>query len=117
MAKSLARELDDDDESPSGMKGYLSELYGRSLVVGKWCKGWSWKLAKKGGRWTWIIACSSIVMLLPLILEVDRETQVTEIEKMQIKDLRSKGMTDSQIVQQYGLTSLVDPTVGLASKN
>jgi len=51
-------------------------------------------------------------MVLPLLMEIEREGSVIELEKLQIKDLKAQGFTDPQI-QQMGLMPHVEPSVGL----
>lgn len=67
---------------------------------------------RRGGRIAWVIAATSIVMILPLLLEIEREASTIELEKLQIKDLKEKGYSDQQI-QQMGLTQAPEPSVGL----
>mmetsp|Transcript_11197 Transcript_11197/g.36992 ORF Transcript_11197/g.36992 Transcript_11197/m.36992 type:complete len:105 (+) Transcript_11197:49-363(+) len=67
---------------------------------------------RKGGRVAWVVLATSIVMLLPLLMEIEREGSVIELEKLQIKDLKAQGFSDQQI-QQMGLTPAVEPSVGL----
>mmetsp|Transcript_13202 Transcript_13202/g.52913 ORF Transcript_13202/g.52913 Transcript_13202/m.52913 type:complete len:135 (-) Transcript_13202:2075-2479(-) len=48
---------------------------------------------RRGGRVAWIVAATSIVMVLPLLMEIEREGSVIELEKLQIKDLKAQGFT------------------------
>mmetsp|Transcript_9432 Transcript_9432/g.13066 ORF Transcript_9432/g.13066 Transcript_9432/m.13066 type:complete len:93 (+) Transcript_9432:57-335(+) len=67
---------------------------------------------RRGGRIVWVVAATTIVMVLPLLMEIEREGSVIELEKLQIKDLKAQGFTDSQI-QQMGLSQTPEPSVGL----
>tara|TARA_B100000482_G_scaffold31703_1_gene20203 strand:- start:116 stop:307 length:192 start_codon:yes stop_codon:yes gene_type:complete len=51
-------------------------------------------------------------MLLPLLMEIEREGQVIETDKLRIKDLKAQGYSDQQITN-LGLTTQVEPSVGL----
>lgn len=67
---------------------------------------------RRCGRVAWVVAATSIVMILPLLLEIEREASTIDLEKLQIKDFKEKGYTDAQI-QQMGLTQAAEPAVGL----
>lgn len=67
---------------------------------------------RRGGRVAWVVLATSIVMLLPLLMEIEREASVIDLEKLQIKDLKAQGFSDQQI-QQMGLTPAIEPSVGL----
>ena len=62
----------------------------------------------------WVVAATSIVMFLPLVMEIEREGSVIETDKLRIKDFRAQGYTDNQI-SQMGLSASVEPAVGLAA--
>jgi len=44
----------------------------------------AWKLAKSTGRAGWITATSCLILLVPLIIEMDREQQLVEFENQQL---------------------------------
>lgn len=44
----------------------------------------AWKLAKSTGRAGWITATCCLVLLVPLIIEMDREQQLVEFENQQL---------------------------------
>lgn len=67
---------------------------------------------RRGGRVAWVVAATSIIMLLPLLMEIEREGQVIETDKLRIKDLKAQGYSDQQITN-LGLTTQVEPSVGL----
>ena len=60
------------------------ETYARSVKICAWCKSKAWTVMKKGGRYMWIFAAISIITLVPLIFEVEREVQVLELEELQV---------------------------------
>lgn len=62
---------------------------------------------KKGGRFAWVAGVLAVVMVLPLLFEVGREVSTIEHEALIVADLKKKGWTDQQILQQ-GLTEGVD---------
>ena len=66
--------------------------------------------AKYGGRTLWIVGTTAVVVVLPLILELEREKIVIEMEKLQVKDLLEQGYPISAI-QQSGLTLPHEPPV------
>jgi hypothetical protein len=68
---------------------------------------------RRGGRVAWVVAATSIVMFLPLVMEIEREGSVIETDKLRIKDFRAQGYTENQI-SQMGLAASVEPAVGLA---
>lgn len=53
-----------------------------------------------------------IVVVMPLIMEISREAQVVELERLQVKELKSQGYSDNQL-QQMGFSdsSLYNPSV------
>ena len=67
-----------------------------------------------GKNMTMLVAATSIVMFLPLVMEIEREGSVIETDKLRIKDFRAQGYTDNQI-SQMGLSASVEPAVGLAA--
>ena len=44
----------------------------------------AWKLAKSTGSAGWITAASCLILLVPLIIEMDREQQLVEFENQQL---------------------------------
>jgi len=62
--------------APGGVKGFLSKA-GKSFSAGGiWAKDWAFWAAQKSGRVGFIIATTSIVVLMPLVFEIAREAQV-----------------------------------------
>lgn len=50
-----------------------------------------WKLAKSTGKAAWITATSGLILLVPLIIEMDREQQLVEFETQQLGALTGGG--------------------------
>lgn len=86
-----------------------SERLGKLKARSSRMFGVAWR---RGGRVAWMVAATSIVMILPLLLEIEREAATIEVEKLQIKDFREKGYSDQQI-QNMGLMQVAEPSVGL----
>lgn len=60
--------------------GYLdkaSQFVTKASYVG-------WKLARSTGSATWISATTFLVLIVPLIIEMDREAQLVEFENQQL---------------------------------
>lgn len=53
-------------------------------------KYYSWKLSKHTGKAAWIAGTSFIVLVVPLIIEMDREQQMLEFENQQIGALSAQ---------------------------
>ena len=62
-------------------------------------KGWDW--TGKGGRVLWVVGTTLVVMVLPLVLEVEREQGFIEAQQQQEAMLRQQGYTSQQL-QQMG---------------
>ena len=67
-------------------QGKLMETYARSIKICAWCKTKGYYAMKKGGRYLWVFAAISIVTLVPLIFEVEREVQTLELEELQVSE-------------------------------
>ena len=89
-------------------------LRGKLETFADTAKKWAGVAWRRGGRVAWVVAATSIVMFLPLVMEIEREGSVIETDKLRIKDFRAQGYTDNQI-SQMGLSASVDPAVGLAA--
>jgi len=55
--------------------------------------------AKMAGNVGFVLATTSIVVLMPLIFEIMREGQMIESDKLQVKDLRQQGYSDGQLTE------------------
>ena len=89
-------------------------LRGKLETFADTAKKWAGVAWRRGGRVAWVVAATSIVMFLPLVMEIEREGSVIETDKLRIKDFRAQGYTDNQI-SQMGLSASVEPAVGFAA--
>lgn len=64
------------DGEVGGIKGFLTRAAKSFSSGGALAKEWSYWLAQKGGRIGIILASTSMVILMPLIFEINREVQV-----------------------------------------
>ena len=89
-------------------------LRGKLETFADTAKKWAGVAWRRGGRVAWVVAATSIVMFLPLVMEIEREGSVIETDKLRIKDFRAQGYTDNQI-SQMGLSASVEPAVGFGA--
>ena len=72
--------VDSSSSSPNapvgGVKGFFMKAGKSFYSAGLFAKDASWWLAQKGGTWGLMIASTSMVVLLPLFFEINREAQV-----------------------------------------
>jgi hypothetical protein len=59
-----------------GIKGFLSRAGLSFYAGGMYCKEKSWIAARMAGNLAFIVATTSMVVLMPLIFEIMREGQV-----------------------------------------
>jgi hypothetical protein len=59
-----------------GIKGFLSRAGNSFYAGGMYCKEKSWVAARVAGNLAFIVATTSMVVLMPLIFEIMREGQV-----------------------------------------
>jgi hypothetical protein len=64
------------DRPIGGIKGFITKAVKSFSTGGAVAKDWTYWLAQKGGRIGLILASTSMVILLPLIFEINREVQV-----------------------------------------
>lgn len=62
----------------------LSKTVGSTAYVGK-------RLALSFGKAAWIASTSFLILLVPLIIEMDREQQMIDMEKGELNVLTSPG--------------------------
>lgn len=65
------------DKPVGGIKGFFIKAGNSFYAGGILAKDWSWWLAQKGGRIGLILASTSMVILMPLIFEINREVVVS----------------------------------------
>ena len=61
-----------------GIKGFLTRAGASFYAGGLFVKEKGWTLAKKAGNVGFMVATTSIVVLMPLIFEIMREGQVSD---------------------------------------
>ena len=59
-----------------GIKGFLTRAGNSFYAGGMYCKEKSWVAARMAGNLAFIVATTSMVVLMPLIFEIMREGQV-----------------------------------------
>lgn len=84
-----------------GVKGFLSRAGTSFYAGGLYFKEKWWVAAKMVGHVGFVVATTSIVVLMPLIFEIMREGQMIETDKMEVKELRQQGYSDPQL-QELG---------------
>ncbi|KAL9191313.1 hypothetical protein ACHAXT_001019 [Thalassiosira profunda] len=93
-----------------GVKGFLTRAGKSFYAGGTYLKEKSWMAAKMAGNVGFVVATTSIVVLMPLIFEIMREGQMIESDKLQVKELRTQGYSDPQL-QEMGFNKVA---LGLA---
>mmetsp|Transcript_13253 Transcript_13253/g.20041 ORF Transcript_13253/g.20041 Transcript_13253/m.20041 type:complete len:110 (+) Transcript_13253:83-412(+) len=93
-----------------GIKGFLTRAGTSFYAGGMYFKEKSWVVAKKAGNIGFVLATTSIVVLMPLIFEIMREGQMIETDKLHVKQLRQDGYSDGQL-QEMGFPKVA---LGLA---
>ena len=99
-----------------GIKGFFYRA-GNSFQKGfAVSRDWSWWVAQKGGKVGLFLASTSMVVLMPLIFEINRETLGLASERMQVTELRNQGYTDHQLREMGFLDMAVKgPSVVVAA--
>ena len=59
-----------------GIKGFLTRAGKSFYAGGLLAKDWTWWLAQRGGQFGLVLASTSMVILMPLIFEINREVGV-----------------------------------------
>lgn len=68
----------------AGALGAASEVFSNAGYV-------TWKLAKSTGKAAWIAVTSLLILAVPLVIEMDRESQLVEFENQQLGALTGPG--------------------------
>ncbi|KAL3778260.1 hypothetical protein ACHAWO_011137 [Cyclotella atomus] len=93
-----------------GLKGFFYRAGASFYSGGIYVKEKSYMLASIAGKVGFVVATTSIAVLMPLIFEIMREGQMIEADKLQVKELRSQGYSDGQL-QEMGFPKI---SLGLA---
>lgn len=89
------------DKPVGGIKGFFWKAGNSFYSAGMQARDWSWWLAQKGGHVGIILASTSMVILMPLIFEINREVQMIASERVMVAELRNQGHSDRQL-QEMG---------------
>ncbi|EKU21850.1 mitochondrial import tom22-like protein [Nannochloropsis gaditana CCMP526] len=102
-------DLDDGvDDGLYGMKGILKNLYTQAGSYRKWVRSHSKKILSWGISLAWYFSMASMLTVIPLSLELQREQSVVEMEKIQVKELLAQGYPPQEL-QRMGMT--LEPAV------
>mmetsp|Transcript_31012 Transcript_31012/g.73078 ORF Transcript_31012/g.73078 Transcript_31012/m.73078 type:complete len:112 (-) Transcript_31012:295-630(-) len=95
-----------------GIKGFLTRAADSFQQGFQISREWSYWFAQKGGTVGLILASTSMVVLMPLIFEINREITSVASERLQVTELRNQGHSDRQL-QEMGFleVSLHSPAV------
>mmetsp|Transcript_116666 Transcript_116666/g.326359 ORF Transcript_116666/g.326359 Transcript_116666/m.326359 type:complete len:112 (-) Transcript_116666:317-652(-) len=95
-----------------GIKGFFMKAGKSFYSGGLLAKDWSWWIAQKGGTIGLVLASTSMVILMPLIFEINREVGMIASERLQVAELRNQGHSDRQL-QEMGFleAALHSPSV------
>eukprot|EP00980_Cylindrotheca_fusiformis_P008884 scaffold1900_cov123-Cylindrotheca_fusiformis.AAC.10 len=97
-----------------GIKGFFERASKSFSKAGGVAKDWSWWLAGHGARVGLFLASTSMVVLMPLIFEINREVMMVENERTLVKELRNQGHSDRQL-QEMGFLEVSLHTPAVAS--
>lgn len=110
----------DPKKPPGGLKGFFKSIGGLAYTSGQFLKEKGYDYVKLGysygGQAAFIAATTSMVVLMPLLFEIARESQMIETERMQINDLVSRGYSERQL-KELGFSDIAlhSPAVASAS--
>eukprot|EP00549_Striatella_unipunctata_P003246 CAMPEP_0118688840 /NCGR_PEP_ID=MMETSP0800-20121206/9143_1 /TAXON_ID=210618 ORGANISM="Striatella unipunctata, Strain CCMP2910" /NCGR_SAMPLE_ID=MMETSP0800 /ASSEMBLY_ACC=CAM_ASM_000638 /LENGTH=103 /DNA_ID=CAMNT_0006586143 /DNA_START=106 /DNA_END=417 /DNA_ORIENTATION=+ len=97
--------------TPGGIKGASKSFYSAGLFA-QTSALW---LAKKGGYLGFVVVTTSMITLMPLMMEIARESQMIESERSQVSDLKTKGFSDRQL-QEMGFSKIAIHSPSVAMK-
>ncbi|KAL7576649.1 hypothetical protein ACA910_005582 [Epithemia clementina (nom. ined.)] len=104
--------------SGGGIKGLLQRTGRLVHRTGTWILETGTNVAvltyKWGGQAAFVVATSSVLVLMPLLFEIAREGEMLEMEKLQANDFRTKGYSDRQL-KEMGFSDAVLHTPSVAT--
>lgn len=105
------------EKQVGGIKGFLLRAGKSFSAAGTVAGNWTWWLAQRGGRLGLVLASTSMVVLMPLLFEINREVGMIASERTQVTELRNQGHSDRQL-QEMGFleASLHSPAVASLHK-
>lgn len=105
------------DSGTGGVKGFFNRAASSFQKGFQFSREWSYWLAQKGGTIGLLLASTSMVVLMPLIFEINREITSVASERLQIAELRNQGHSDRQLQEMgYLEISLHSPAVAGINK-
>mmetsp|Transcript_9194 Transcript_9194/g.19295 ORF Transcript_9194/g.19295 Transcript_9194/m.19295 type:complete len:116 (+) Transcript_9194:126-473(+) len=113
----MARTKESSKTKSGGVKGFFTRAASSFQQGFQISKQWSYWLAQKGGTVGLFLASTSMVVLMPLIFEINREITSVASERLQVAELRNQGHSDRQL-QEMGFleVSLHSPAVAGMNK-
>lgn len=100
-----------------GLKGFFNRAANSFQQGFHFSREFSYWLAQKCGNVGLVLASTSMIVLLPLIFEINREITSVASERLQVTELRNQGHSDRQL-QEMGFleVSLHSPSVAGINK-
>eukprot|EP00545_Synedropsis_sp_CCMP1620_P002303 CAMPEP_0119009070 /NCGR_PEP_ID=MMETSP1176-20130426/4122_1 /TAXON_ID=265551 /ORGANISM="Synedropsis recta cf, Strain CCMP1620" /LENGTH=107 /DNA_ID=CAMNT_0006961515 /DNA_START=74 /DNA_END=397 /DNA_ORIENTATION=- len=103
-----------EQKQPQGLKGFFTRAGKSFYDGGLFATTTSTWMAKWAGKIGFVIATTSMVVLMPLLFEIGREGQMLESERSQVKDMRNRGYSDRQLQEMgFSESSVHSPSVSL----
>ena len=101
-----------DSGGSGGIKGFLSRAATSASTAKSWVLGKGLHYGQKMGRTAMGGSVLVIVVFFPLILEIAREKEVIQIQKLEVQQLKKEGVND-MVLQQMGFAkeALFQPSV------
>lgn len=86
--------------SAGGVAGALAAFKESALV--KQARDWALWSFKRSGTVTWIVMTTGIVVLFPLVINIQREDMLVAAEAQHVQQLQQQGYSQAQIQQMMG---------------
>ena len=83
--------------APVGLKGSMTKLWNKSMVGAKWLQLIGTKAFTGASSISWILATTTIIVIVPIMIEVQRENVVLEGESLQAEGLIAKGANPQEL--------------------
>mmetsp|Transcript_25787 Transcript_25787/g.61080 ORF Transcript_25787/g.61080 Transcript_25787/m.61080 type:complete len:115 (-) Transcript_25787:326-670(-) len=100
-----------------GLKGFLQRASSSFLKAFDASKEYGSLFAHYGGQVGIFLASTSMVVLMPLIFEINREVMMIGSERLQVAELRNQGHSDRQLQEMgFNEVSLHSPSVASMKK-
>uniref|UniRef100_A0A7S4A9Y4 Uncharacterized protein n=1 Tax=Pseudo-nitzschia australis TaxID=44445 RepID=A0A7S4A9Y4_9STRA len=99
-----------------GIKGFFNRAASSFQQGFQISREWSYWLAQKGGTVGLFLASTSMVVLMPLVFEINREITSVASERLQVTELRNQGHSDRQL-QEMGFLEVAIHSPSVAAMN